>query len=148
MKRTVLVAIMVIAIVAGVVAYASALSDNGTVAITARVNPAIQMTIGTPSFDFGALNIGSVVTTTTDITVKSNKDWQFTAGAPAFTPDDGLFDAVLSEEYSSASGDILTRGVKSVDTTYTLDLSTDAAYSLDASPTAYQADYLYDAVQQ
>jgi len=30
MKRTVLVAIMVIAIVAGVVAYASALSDNGT----------------------------------------------------------------------------------------------------------------------
>lgn len=144
MKRILLSAVMVAALAIGVIAYATAAPPNDVV-VTARVNPAFSMTLNQNAVNFLDVDYGAVplADSSTVITVKSNKLWDFTkSGGPA-----APLDTVLSESTSLAAGTGIAKGVHAITATYTLDLSTDAAYALDPG-VDYTATYTYDAVQQ
>jgi hypothetical protein len=142
MKRTVLAAVMVVALVFGIVGYAVAV--DGDVAVTARVNPAFSMTLNQNAVDFAGVDVGSAYSDdTTIITVKSNKAWDFSKGEVV----DPLLAPVLAESTDVAAGLGLAKGVTDVTATYDLDLTLDAAYDLEAD-TDYVATYTYTAVQQ
>lgn len=149
MKRTMLVAVVLAALVLGVVAYATAVPSD--VVVTARVNPAFSMTLNQNAVNFGALNLGGVYPdSSTLITVKSNKAWDFTKSGGPLAP----LDTVLSESTSLGAGAGIAKGVYPITATYTVDLTGDAAYQLDpfqadgVTPMDYSATYTYDAVQQ
>lgn len=152
MKRTVLAAVMVAALVLGVVAYASALGSGDTVAVTATVNPQIQLTITGGPWDWLVTPGVAAADKTATITVKSNKLWDFTLDSTTYTPNDGLLDAVLSEGYAGdfAPGDTgVAKGVKAMTATYSLDMLGAGAFDLDPDQVGgYKADYLYTATQQ
>jgi hypothetical protein len=141
MKRTVLAAVMVVALMFGIVAYAVAADED--VVVTARVNPAFSMTIDTNAIDFTGLNVGDTDSGTAVITVKSNKLWDFTKSDVV----DPLLVPVLSEATDVAEGVGQARGVTDITATYDIDLTVDEAYDLLAD-TDYTATYNYDAVQQ
>ncbi|MDO8880277.1 MAG: hypothetical protein Q7W44_05695 [Coriobacteriia bacterium] len=142
MKRTVLAAVMVVALMFGIVAFAVALDDTGDVVVTAKVNPAFSMEISEPAIDFTGLDVGDTDTGSSVITVKSNKLWDFTKSDDVVAP----LAAVLTETSMADTTDI-ARGVTTIDAEYAIDLSTDAAYDLEAD-TNYVATYTYTAVQQ
>lgn len=148
MKRTVLAAVLVVVLVLGVVAYAAA-ANTGTVAVTAKVNPNIAMTIDVTSHDWSTsaqtLDVADV-SGSSNIEVRSNAVWDFTVTP---TVDAGLSGVILDtyDAYapSTAAGLDIPRGITNVAATYTLDLTSNpAAYLLDPA-TTYNASYLYTA---
>lgn len=141
MKRTAIAAVLVVAMVFGVVAYATAQDED--VAVTAKVNPAFSMTVGTTAIDFTGSNVGSTYSGTSLITVKSNKLWDFSKSEVV----DSDLDPVLTESTNVAPGTGKARGVTPITATYDLDLTTDAAYNLD-SDTTYTGTFTYTATQQ
>lgn len=142
MKRTALAAVVVAALVFGVVGYAVAADKSGDVAVTATVNPAFSITIGTPTIDFTGVDIGGTESDTSVITVKSNKAWEFSKSTDVVAP----LAAVLTEETSVSIGAGKAKGVTPITATYTLDLTGDAAYDLEGG-TPYTATYTYTATQ-
>lgn len=138
MRKTLYVLVVVTALILGIVAYASAAED---VIVTASVNNAFTMS--TPAdVNFGAKDVGfSYTDNSTVITVKSNKDWDFSKGEVV----DALLDPVLAESTDVAVGTV-ARGVTPVTVTYTLDLTLDEAYALDAG-TPYSGTFTYTALQ-
>ena len=157
MKKLSIVAIVVVALVFGSVAWASAIdwtgAGGGTVNVTATVNPAFEITTDVDAVDFGALDIGAVESETgPTITVKSNKAYTFTPAAPVVTasPDAAsgtLIESKLDDSSVAGANGALdgSRGVSSETFTYSVDLSGDDAYNLEAG--AYSWDYVYTAVQ-
>lgn len=141
MKRVTIAAIMVAALVFGVVTYATG-ADVG-VTVTARVNPAFAMTIDDTAHDFLNLDLGGTHSAASVITVKSNKLWDFSKGATV----DALLVPLLTEGTDVAPGTGKAKGVTDITATYDLDLTGDAAYDLDPA-TDYSASYTYTAVQQ
>ncbi len=142
MKRMVIAAIMVAALVFGVIGYASGNPQN--VLVTARVNPAFSMTINQNAVSFSPVNLGSVYTNnSTMITVKSNKLWDFSKSSVVATP----LVPVLSESTSPTAGVNKPKGVSNITATYNLDLTLDQAYNLDPG-VDYVATYTYTGVQQ
>lgn len=143
MKRVALVALMIAALVFGVVAYASGSAED--VVVTARVNPAFSMTINQNAVNFLDVALGSAYSdNTTMITVKSNKLWDFSKGsvvAPLLVP-------LLTESTDVAVGVGKSKGVTDITAKYDLNLAGDAAYELDPAPASYSATYTYTAVQQ
>jgi len=90
MKRTVLIAVMAIALVMGLVAYAGA-ATSGKVDVTATVPTALELTIDdadasvTPgTAAFGSLVLDAANTTTVDVGVKANKLWTLAYTASDF----------------------------------------------------------------
>lgn len=141
MKRTVLAAVVVAALVFGVIGYAVAADE--AVVVTARVNPAFSMTISTNAIDYTGLAIGATANDTALIQVKSNKLWDFSKVDVV----DPLLVPVLVESTDVAAGTGKAQGVTDITATYALDLTGDAAYDL-AADTDYTATYTYTAVQQ
>lgn len=142
MKKSAFVAIMVVALVFGLVAYATALTENVTV--TAKINPAFSMTLDSNTFDYGTLDLGAIASIPgPQITIKSNKLWSYAEAATLSTEPTLL--AVESQTYtpSKAIGD---RGVTVLDYDYSLDLTGDAAYDIPAD-TNMTLTYGYTALQ-
>lgn len=93
MRKSVLFGVLIVAMLFGVVGLASAdivsysAPAQGTVTANASVNPKITLTIDTPDLaqtvDFGAVDPETAYTDTVDLTVKSNKVYDLTVGAPA-----------------------------------------------------------------
>lgn len=152
MKRVALTAVLISALVLGVVAYAVAapgdpMQDN--VSVTATVNPQITLTIDDGVVAWTATPGVAAAASGEIFTVKSNKPWNFTFDSVTYTPDDGLLDAVLSESYAGdfAPADTgIAKGVSTMTATYSLDMLGDAAYELDPT-VSYGANYLYTAAQ-
>ena len=131
MKRTAMIAIVIAALTFGVVGFAVATSDSKDVTITARVNPAMELTVAESAVDFGEVTPGAVATAdvNSQVRVRSNMAYTLT------TTDDGSDLApFLSDNLPAAEQ---ARGVTSFDVTYTLDLTPDAAYD-DLDP---ETDY-------
>lgn len=150
MKRTVLAAVLVVVLVLGVVAYATA-ANTGTVAVTAKVNPNISMTIDVTDYDWStvAQDLDSADPSGSSlISVRSNAVWNFTM-VPTI---DAALSGVISDSYdafapNTAAGLNIPTGFTDVTATYTLDLTDNsAAYQLDPAVT-YSASYLYTAAQ-
>lgn len=142
MKRTIAVSVLVVALVFGVVAYATALTEN--VAVTATINPAFSMTIDANTFAFGNVDVGTAPSITgPTITVKSNKPWAYTE--EAVTSTEPLLLPVASDTYTSSKA-LGARGVTTLDYTYDLDLTGDAAYDIPAE-VPMTLTYGYTAVQ-
>ncbi len=142
MKRTALIAVLIVAM--AVAAAGFAIAADETVTVTARVNPAFSMEINQNAVNFAGVTVGSTYTdATTAIQVKSNKLWNFSK-TPTVPADLG---PLLSESTSVTPANGLARGVTNITATYTLDLTTDDAYGLEAD-TDYTATYLYTATQQ
>ena len=144
MKRTAMIAIVIAALTFGVVGFAVA-ERNESVVVSATVNPAFDMTINQNAVAFGAVNVGaSYSDDSTSIRVRSNKLWNFSKTSDfSVTPEIAPY---LSESTDVAVGNGLDRGVTWITPTYTLDLTGDAAYDLEAGD--YEATYTYTAVQQ
>jgi hypothetical protein len=92
MKRTLVGAVAVLAIILGIVAYAgAATSDLGTITVTARVNPKLTLSLPTtPDVDLGTAidpdNTAGVTLAGPQVTVKSNQQFRFAA---TWTQDQG-----------------------------------------------------------
>jgi hypothetical protein len=158
MKKLSIVAIVVVALVFGSVAWATAAdwtaSEGGTVNVTATINPAFSVTASTESVAFGPLTIGNLESKAgPTIEVKSNRPYAFTPAAPVVisAPDAAsgtLIATKLGASSVAGTNGALdgTRGVSSETFTYTLDLQGDDAYNLLSGD--YQWNYVYTAVQQ
>lgn len=93
MKKSVLFGVLIVAMLFGVVGLAGANTVTytgpaaGTVTVTATVNPKIALTVTTPdaaqTVDFGLVDPEVTKTAAVDLTVKSNKAYNLTVGAPA-----------------------------------------------------------------
>jgi len=90
MKRTVLIAVMAIALVMGLVAYAGA-ATTGKVDVTATVPAVLELTINgndassaAETAAFGALNLDGTTQTTVQVGVKSNSLWSLAYTATDF----------------------------------------------------------------
>jgi len=143
MKRTAMIAIVIAALTFSAVGFAMARTEN--VVVSATVNPAFDMTINQNAVSFGAVNVGAVHSnSSTSIRVRSNKLWNFSKGADFSA--NPVIATYLTESTSVAAGNGLARGVHTIVPTYTLDLTGDAAYNLEAG--SYQATFTYTAVQQ
>lgn len=142
MRRTVILTLVVIALVASVAGYASAANEN--VVVTARVNPKFEMTINQNAVNFTDIDPGATYSdNSTVITVKSNKAWDFSMSDSVHPMLNGL----LTESTSIPKGTGKSKGVHAITATYNLDLTQDAAWQLDPG-TNYTATYTYTAVQQ
>ena len=92
MKKTTFVAIAILAIILGIVAYASAAGVN-TVDVTANVSSKLDLTLTGTSYGFGAVmpDAGQLYSPagTLSVAVKSNKLYSITSGwgGTAFTDD-------------------------------------------------------------
>ena len=145
MKKLSIVAIVVVALVFGSVAWASALDEDVTV--TATIGAAFEMDASGNSFAFGTLNVGDDVTITgPEITVKSNKPWTYTEQTATST--ENLLLPFASQAGSVDQGTEGARGVfvKSYDYRLNLDASNDAVYEIPAE-TPMTLTYQYTAVQ-
>lgn len=142
MKRTAMIAIVIAALTFGVVGFA--LATDRTVVVTATVNPAFAFTLEGPAALALAADplVDPTDTAYSSLRVRSNVPWTFTRQAPVYS--NALFGTFMSDTSDVASGS-QTRGVTPIATSYTIDLSNDAAYSL--APGAYTATYVYTAVQ-
>ncbi|MBS3956419.1 MAG: hypothetical protein KGZ40_02670 [Clostridiales bacterium] len=142
MKRTAMIAIVIAALTFGVVGFA--LATDRTVVVTANVTPAFEFTLQGPA----ALTLTAdplttpVATVGSSLRVRSNMPWTFTQQTPVYS--NALFGTFMSDTVSVANG-LQTRGVTPITTSYTLNLGSDAAYSLPVG--AYTATYVYTAVQ-
>jgi hypothetical protein len=78
MKRTIVIALVVVGLVFGVVAYATAASQTVTVSVTP--NAKLTATVTTSTVSFGAMDPGtsSTINSATTLVVSSNKLWSFT----------------------------------------------------------------------
>ncbi len=143
MKRTAMIAIVIAALTFGVVGFAIAAFED--VVVSATVSPAFDMTINQNAVSFDTVTVGSSYSdATTSIRVRSNKAWDFSKAADfSATP---AVEPYLTDGTSVATGTGLARGVTNITADYTLDLSNDSAYDLEAG--AYQATYTYTALQQ
>ncbi len=151
MKRTILVAAVAAVIVLAMGAYAFASSGSQTVSVSAQVNNAFSMTVANPTVDFGNVDLGALYTGPVNpvITVKSNRLWDYSSTqsavtAGAYTAPFGTF---LTDTGTTAFGTGLDRGVTDDTRTFTLDLTSNAAYSIPAS-TPVSASVQYTAVQE
>lgn len=142
MKRTIAVSVLVVALVFGIAAYATAVTQNVTV--TATINPAFSMTLDANSFAYGLVDVGTTPSIAGPvITVKSNKPWTYTE--EAVTSTEALLLPLATDSYT-ASKAVGQRGVTTLDYTYDLNLATDAAYDIPAE-VAMTLTYGYTAVQ-
>lgn len=143
MKKSAFVAIMVVALVFGLVAYATA--QDEAVTVTATINPAFSMTLDANSFAFGDVDLGTMPSIPgAEITVKSNRPWTYSEAAAACT--EPLLLPLSSDTYDVTQGTLGNRGVTVIEHTYDLDLTGDAAYSIPAD-TEMTLTYGYTAVQ-
>ena len=76
MKRTLVIALIVVCMMFGVVAYATAVT-TGTVTATVTPNPKLSLAINTPTVAFGAQDPGytGTINNTAILTVSSNNRW-------------------------------------------------------------------------
>ncbi len=141
MKKTALIALMVTALMLGTIGYAFANTKAENVTVTAKVPAAFSMTISTNAIDFTGAAFGAITNGSAGITVKSNKDWDFSKSqaVPA------ALTGYLTESTSDAPG-TYGRGVRNITASYALNLTGDAAYDLEAGD--YTATYGYTAVQK
>jgi hypothetical protein len=152
MKRTMLAAVVVVILVLGVVAYATG-QTTGDVAVTARVNPQISLTIAEDAASgvWSSLTPGTAATAKLyNFEVKSNKIWDFTYDGVVYLPDNGLLAAVLAPagtlNFDADNVDI-PKGVYTDSETYAIDMLGAAAYDL-VPATDYTATYTYSVVQK
>lgn len=153
MKRTAFIATAVAAMVLGVFAYAgAATSATGTVTVKANVNPKLELTLSTPTIDFGAVDPGTTGNSPETLTVKSNKQFTVIRGnETGFSTDDAS--AVKATSLSEALGLTLTgapfdgtvpqlKGGNQVLTdTYSYDIP------WTTNPANYSASYTYTVTQ-
>jgi hypothetical protein len=145
MKKLSIVAIVVVALVFGSVAWATAADEY--VDVTATISAAFEMAASGNSFAFGTLSVGDNSTIPgPQITVKSNKPWTYTEHAATCT--ENLLLPFASQAGAVDSGTEGSRGVfkKSYDYNLNLDASNDAVYEIPAE-TPMTLTYQYTAVQ-
>ena len=102
MKKSVLLSALVVAVLLGAAAYATAESitytaasgiktTNGTVNVVASVSPKLSLTLSTPAsgqtVDFGPVDPGgATLPQTVDVTVRSNKNYDLTKAITGAAP--------------------------------------------------------------
>lgn len=148
MRRTLIVAIMLVALVFGVATYATAASDD--VVVTARVNPMTSLTVDIPATAFAApgvgVNPGATYNSLTspEVTVKSNVPYTYTEDG-IIASSDAAIETYLSETGAVNQGTEGNRGVFKKQYTYTLDLTADSVYTDLTADTDYTATFQYTA---
>ncbi len=146
MKKSVLFGVLIVAMLFGVVGLAGADVVTytgpaaGTVTVTATVNPKIALTIDTPdaaqTVDFGTIDPETAASDSVDLTVKSNKVYDLTVGAPA----GDVSELGFANDLASATGE--AKGTNN----YTDNYSINAPYTTD--PGDYTVTVQYSVAQQ
>lgn len=147
MKKSILLGVLAVAMVFGVVGLASAdivsysAPAAGTVTAKATVNPKITLTIDTPdaaqTVDFGTIDPETPASGTVDLSVKSNKVYDLTVGAPA----GDVAELGFTKTLASATGEAKTSG-----TAYTDTYGINVPFTTD--PGAYAVTVQYTVAQQ
>jgi len=77
MKRTIVIALIVVCMVFGVVAYATAADPSQTVTVTVKPTAFLTLTVNNSTVDFGAMTPDQVMSISKAVTLKvsSNKAW-------------------------------------------------------------------------
>lgn len=143
MKRTVLIAVMVVALLSGLTAYAFA-ATTGKVNVTAAVPAVLSLTINgndasttAVTAAFGTLDPSGVNTASATVGVKSNSLWSLSYAATDFTDGTNTIPVSVMTWDDGAAGHSGTfgatgtvwasgtgpRGIKSYTHTYTIDMS-------------------------
>ncbi len=149
MKKTLIIAVVVVALVLGVVAYA--IAADPPVTVTAKVNPKFELTLDDNVFTYAddyplGLDPGASYTIAgPEVTVKSNKTWSWTEGVVTVAPDDALVLGKQSQYKIDSQGAEGAKGVVVMDYTYGLDLTADDSWEID--PNDYVFTYPYTALQ-
>ena len=144
MKRTVIAAGVLTALVFGTVGYAWA-ADDGTVTVSAKVKPTFTLTVGKGSVGFNEVDAGTSASLTLldNFHVKSNILWHLTvdesvtALSPFVTESNT---ATLDSQYGH-------QGFTDFAATYTLDLTGESAYTDITPDTPLDVIYTYTVVQ-
>lgn len=156
MKRTILIAITVMALVFGLVAYAAAATDSKTVTVTAAVPNVFSMTIDNATVNFAIVNPEAATAGSNGVKVslKSNKllDLTYTmsqfADAGSLTMPQTVMSYVFNGGASTAAaasgtlGTNLARGNTDYTNTFTIQPG------LQYDPASYTSSLIYTAVQK
>jgi hypothetical protein len=141
MKRTIVIALIVVCMVFGVVAYATAASQSQTVTVSVTPLAKLTATVTTSTVDFGTMNPGtsSTLNNATTLIVSSNKPWSFTK-----TVND-VSGIGLSTSLASVALSSQTRGdLKSYPDSYTI---TNLPWTLDGGTTFSASNVVYNVTQ-
>ncbi|MDI6900985.1 MAG: hypothetical protein QMC79_04765 [Anaerosomatales bacterium] len=140
MKKTMIIAAVVLSMVLGIVAYAYAV-DSNPVTVSATVNPRIQLSLTSTALDFGTVLPEDTATLSTTLNVRSNTDYTITRAA---TGDDlaTLLGLSISGVPLSASQ---PKAPAAAGQDHTDDYSINVPWTTD--PGSYTADYVYTVVQ-
>lgn len=141
MKKAVLFGVLIVAMLFGVVGLVGANPVTysnpaaGTVDVKATINPKIALTITTPdpaqTVDFGAIDPETPASDSVDLTVKSNKTYNLTVGAPTGHVAELNFVNSLTSLTGEAKGT----------NNYTDNYSINAPYTTDPGNYAVQVQY-------
>jgi hypothetical protein len=136
MKRTILIGVIVVAMVFGVVAYASA--ADATVNISATAQPHLTISTNVTDLTFAGLTpeVDAAPAQTVDVTVKSNKAHSLTSVAS------GEPELTIKQTLANHAATDLARGSHTFSDDVTVQLSYDAA-----AGHAYTGSIVYTALQ-
>jgi len=138
MKKMLIVATLVVALVSGLVAYAVAAGDSGTVTVTARVRPVIQLTINTPTLAFGDVLPGDAATLAAAYNVRSNDSFTISKSLTSGTQAD------LGLTTAGTPGGTQAKAPGAPGRNYSEDYSIDIPWTTD--PGDYTIVYTYNVV--
>ncbi len=147
MKKTLLLAVLAVAMFLGAVSFATADSATyasgapGTVTVNANVNSKLTLTIVTPdagqSVDFGTLDPGAVAGgESVSLNVKSNKAYDLTEAITAVAADE----IQLTTDFTNVAG-----AAKTASQNYTSNYTLTVPF--DAAPGAHSTTVVYTATQ-
>lgn len=137
MRKLLFVLVVAVAMIVGVVAYAGAAADSGSVNVNATVAGKLTMTVPA-AVNFGTIEPGVTVDSqTATVAIKSNAPYTFVT-----TRDAGAAINPFITETPTVPG---TKGATSVTVQYDLDFTPDTSFDLD--PNSYTEAILYTATQ-
>ena len=145
MKRTAVIALVVVCMMFGVVAYATAAAQpaSGSVAVSASANPKIEISLSDPSINFGSVDPGvatPAIPIRETITVSSNKVWDLSIG---FGGNAAIGSNTMGLTTTLAA---FTNGAKGFGNTYVDDYQVNVPYTTAAG--ALSGTVSYTATQQ
>ena len=131
MKRTMVIALVVVCMLFGVVAYATAATtDTGTVNVSVTPNALMTLTLGTTSVAFPAIDPGvASAIVPVSVTVSSNKPWDMSKTVLGAGP------MGLTTSLAAVTGKAGIRGVTAMTDNYqvTVPWTTDGGTALSAT---------------
>ncbi|GAB4289003.1 MAG: hypothetical protein Kow0067_14770 [Coriobacteriia bacterium] len=140
MKKTMIIAAVVLSMVLGIVAYAYAV-DSNPVTVSATVNPRIRLSLSDTALDFGTVLPEDTANLSTTLNVRSNVAYTITRSATGDDLTAALGLTISGVPLSTAQPKAPAAAGQNHTDTYSINVP----WTTD--PGSYTADYVYTVVQ-